>query len=348
MDKYKILIVDDNEDNLVITSRLLKKEGYEVSTVSTGFDCLKILKTFKPDLILLDVLLPDINGYEVCRLIKSDIENQDVIIIYFTSVNRSSEVKAEGYQKGADGYITRPISNTELVSIIQAYLKVLKKARELKKSEQRFNFLSDLSFEGLLIHDKKNIIDVNKKLLNMMGFNSVEELPQVSSMIEFVALDSREFVAEKLRQNYEGTYVANLIRKDGSIFPAEINAKNIMINDQMARAVSIRDITERFVLEREVKLALEKAIESSKMKSQFVANVSHEIRTPINSILTITELIKDTPLNKEQLDYIELTKKSAESLLHIVNDILDISKIEAGKLEIENVDFDLYLSLIHI
>lgn len=342
MEKYKILIVDDDIDNLTITSRIFTQEGYEVSTASTGFDCLKIVKEFKPDLILLDVLLPDISGYEVCRLIKSDVDNRDLIIIYFTSVNRSSEIKAEGYQMGADGYITRPISKTELISIIQVYLRVLKKAKELKRSEQRFSLLSDLSFEGLLIHDKKSIIDVNKKLLNMMGYNSIEELPIVSSIIEFVAPDSRNFVKEKLEQNYEGTYIANLKRKDGTIFPAEINAKNITINGNLARAVSIKDITEKFRLEREVHQALQKAIESSKMKSQFVANVSHEIRTPINSILTITELILDTPLNKEQLEYIEMTKKSANILLHIVNDILDISKIESGKLEIENTDFDFY------
>ncbi|MCX8027014.1 MAG: response regulator [Thermodesulfovibrionales bacterium] len=342
MERYKILLVDDDVDHLAIVSRILKKEGFEVNTVSTGLECLKVVKTYKPDLILLDILLPDISGYEVCRLIKSDSDTQDIIIIYLTSVNRSSDIKAEGYQKGADGYIIRPISNNELLSIIHAYLRVLKKARQLQRSEQRFNLLSDLSFEGLVVHDKENILDVNQTLLKMMGYNSIEELPKTSSILDFVAPDSRDLVLEKLSQNFEGTYVANLIRKNGSIFPAEINVKNITINKQPARAVSIRDITERYLLEREVKLALNKAIEASKMKSQFVANVSHEIRTPIHSILTITELIKDTHLTKEQLEYVEMARIAAQNLLDIVNDILDISKIEAGKIEIERIDFDLY------
>lgn len=345
MENKKILIVDDNLDNLTITSKILKKEGFEVTTVSSGFECLKILKEFKPDLILLDILLPDIDGYEVCRIIKSNTENQDVIVIYLTAINRSSEVKAEGYRQGADGYITRPISNYELISVINTYFKILDKSKNLRKSEERFNLLSDLSFEGLLIHDKKSIIDVNKTLLNIMGYNSVEELPQFKSILEFVAPDSKAFVKEKLEQDYVGTYVANLIRKDRSIFPAEINVKNITINGLPARAVSIRDITERFILEREVKSALKKALEASRLKSEFVANVSHEIRTPISSILTVNDLLRDTPLTEEQLKYIEMSQRSAETLLSIVNDILDISKIEAGKIDIEEIDFDLYALL---
>lgn len=259
-----------------------------------------------------------------------------------TAVNRAPDIKAQGYEQGADGYITRPISNVELVSIINVYLKLLIKIRQLKRSEMRWNLLSDLSFEGLLIHDTKNIIDINKTLLNMMGYDSIEELPEFSSLIEFVAPDSKALVLEKFEQKFTGTYRANLKKRNGIIFPVEINCKNITIDGKPARAISIQDITERCLLESEVNNALKKALEASKMKSQFVANVSHEIRTPITSIATIIELIKDTPLSKEQLDYIEMIRQSANNLLIIINDLLDISKIESGKIEIEDIEFDMF------
>ncbi|MFQ3573990.1 MAG: response regulator [Thermodesulfovibrionales bacterium] len=346
MENYKILVVDDNIDNLVITSRLLKKEGYEVMTVSSGLECIKEVKSFKPDLILLDVLLPDISGFEVCRIIKSDQETKDIVIIYYTSVDRSPEVKAEGYRQGADGYIARPISNNEFLSILQAYFRILKKARQIKDSEARWGILSDLSFDGIVIHDKQKVIDANKVMLNMMGYSSIDEVNEASSILDFVAPDSREIVSQKMEQDFEGTFTANLVRKDGSIFPADLSVKNVLIDGKIARAVTVRDITERFLLEREIKRAMEDAIEASRMKSQFVANVSHEIRTPINSLQTIIELVRDTPLTKEQVYYLDLAQKSINCLLDIVNDILDLSKIEAGKIDLKDEDFD-FLGLIN-
>lgn len=82
-----------------------------------------------------------------------------------------------------------------------------------------------------------------------------------------------------------------------------------------------------------------KAIEASKAKSMFLANMSHEIRTPLNGVVGFTELLKDTPLNKEQIEFIEIIQKSSDNLLEIINNILDVSKIESNKIDIENIEF---------
>jgi two-component system, sensor histidine kinase and response regulator len=109
--------------------------------------------------------------------------------------------------------------------------------------------------------------------------------------------------------------------------------------------MTARDITPRKQAEDDLRSAKEAAEAASQAKSEFLANISHEFRTPMNGILGMTELILDTEINPEQREYLEMVKTSADSLLHLLSDILDFSKVEAGKLELVDHEFALAPSL---
>jgi DNA-binding response OmpR family regulator len=118
----EILIVDDEPSIVVPIQFLMEQQGYNVLVAGNGEDALDIIYKYKLDLILLDIMLPRIDGYEVCEIVRLDPRYRDIKIIFLTAKGREVEI-AKGLALGADAYITKPFSNTELVSQVKELLE---------------------------------------------------------------------------------------------------------------------------------------------------------------------------------------------------------------------------------
>lgn len=135
--QFTVLVVDDYAGNLFLSTTLLKSAGYESLEATTGEECLKILETLHPDLVLLDVMLPDMSGIDICRQIKNDRDLRHIFVILISGIQISSEHQADGLDVGADGYITRPISNKEFLARVQAGERIKRAEDALREKERQ-------------------------------------------------------------------------------------------------------------------------------------------------------------------------------------------------------------------
>lgn len=134
--EFTVLVTDDSPDILLLSTSILRRAGYRVLEASTGKECLDAVYAHHPDLVVLDVILPDTTGIDVCRQIKNDARSEDIFVILASGIQISSEYQAEGLDIGADGYIVRPISNREFLARVQAGERI-KRAEDALREKER-------------------------------------------------------------------------------------------------------------------------------------------------------------------------------------------------------------------
>lgn len=213
----------------------------------------------------------------------------------------------------------------------------------LTKSQKLYESIFNQTKDAIYISNKSGqLIDFNQATIELLGY-SEEELGHLDILKLFKNENDREAFQEEIRANsFTKDFEASFLTKDNTVKYCLISASIVQTEEFEGYHSIVRDITERKQAEQ-LRKAKEIAEQSTKMKEQFLANISHEMRTPMNAILGMSNLMLQTPLDKEQDSYMNSVKQSSKNLLGIINDILEVSSIENGKIDFESKPFNLHI-----
>ena len=220
-----------------------------------------------------------------------------------------------------------------------------------KRVEERTAYLNALIENnplGIIVMDRERRVTVANPAFEKTFQFALSEMddPLVSGLMTPAMRDEMRWVSDETFAGRSVELVIRRYRKDGAALDFELHAVPLIVGGNVVGSLRIlQDITQRKRAEAELKRAMEAAKAANQAKSEFLANMSHEIRTPMNGILGMTELALDTSLNPEQREYLTTVRSCGDSLLILINDILDFSKLEAGKMELDMVEFSLRDSL---
>ena len=261
-----ILIVDDEPQNRRLLEALLVPEGYRIISASCGAEALKLIAADPPDLVLLDVMMPAMDGYEVARRMKSHPASSSIPIIMVTALI-DAKARHAGLDAGAEEFLTKPVDRNELwlrvrnLLRLKAYSDLLENNNEVLEEQliertvdlQRFRVAMDATAEAIVMVDRTtgSLVEVNTTACSMLGY-SRQELFELGPTAIWTESDERleEMYDELIADGSTGEVIDLLLRKDGSTIPVEIHRHAQQFGDGWVIVGVFRDITDRKESER--------------------------------------------------------------------------------------------------
>ena len=358
----RILVVEDSPDIRVLVRMLLEAGGHEVTTVSDGRAGVETTRLERPDLVLMDLSLPILSGWEATKEIKEHPDTATIPVVAVTAHAMHGD-RERALAAGCDGFIPKPIDEETFEPLVRSYLRPAPQefpppapgepAPEIKPSVTEPGRI-------LVVDDNDEVAQIIRNDLEAEGHEVVvaRNLDEASSVAQEDRLFDLAIVDVMLGTDSGYDLAADLVSRSGEYLPVllvtagEIDrekgfaagaddfiAKPLDPAELGARARSLirvgRAIRSQGRAARERSEAYEKLAELDRLKSDFLSTVSHELRTPLNTIILLSHLIEregQNPADEERrLHDIHVIRESAETLLRMINNILDLAKLEAGQ-----------------
>ncbi|MBE8991798.1 ATP-binding protein [Nostoc sp. LEGE 12450] len=333
--KADILVIDDTPENLNLLSAMLTEQGYKVRSVTKGSTGLRGANAVPPDLILLDVNMPEMNGYEVCEHLKASDRTRKIPVIFISALGDVLD-KVKAFAVGGVDYITKPFQLEEVLARIENHLTIWKLQQQLQaqnerlqqeihdraKAEEKFAKVFRSSPNPIAIATVSNarFIDVNPSFLKMSGYSLDEVIGNTATELNL----GKNTVA--IAQTIQ------LLPETGSLYNLEFEfstkcaeLKTILISLELIDLAGVpcalliaNDITER-----------------KRLENEFISLVSHELRTPLTSTMGALDLLGSEQLgtlNEQGQKVLSIATTNTERLIRLVNDILDLERMKSGKI----------------
>jgi signal transduction histidine kinase/DNA-binding response OmpR family regulator len=348
--QISILVIEDNPADQELLVENLQNTNLAIIDIKTAArlsDAITLLRQQSFSLIFLDFYLPDSSGMESFTVLSK--ENSKIPVIILSGLS-DTELSLKAIALGAQDFLIKgDYTEQSLEKAVRYSIERKKNLEIIEENNERHNTISKATND--IIWDW-NLI-TNKVLWTGQGLKSyisediaVKDIPD-DFLINGLHPEERTNVIDSLDaviSSGGSTWQCDhrFLKNDGSY--AYMNTRGYISVDDANKPVriigSMQDITQRKNAELELISAKMEAVEARKSQEQFLANMSHEIRTPMNGIMGMVQLIGGTNLSNEQKEYVETIKESASNLLVIINDILDFTKIVAGKVLIEHIDYN--------
>lgn len=305
--QYSMLIVDDDASILEMLKFIFSKEKESINTFYTtsAREGLELAVNNKPDLIMLDVLMPEMDGFELCSLIKSRKELQNIPIIFITSARDTQQI-VDGFKVGAVDYITKPFNKSELLARIHTHLE-LKKSRDMiirqnfqlkneidtrKEAEEKFRALSETAFEAILFSDDDRILEVNEAALQLFGYTYQQIIGlSIHNLFKVPQTEpSSAFAQNELADEIIG------IKASQEEFYCEVHGRKIQYRGKWVSVTAVRDISFRKDVERQIMNAIIHTEE--KERSRF----ARDLHDGLGALLSTVKIFANLAQKKEKTE----------------------------------------------
>jgi len=356
-DQVNILLVDDQPKNLLALESILGGGGQTLVKAHSGRAALRHLLENEFAVILLDVQMPEMDGFETATLIRQRERSRDTPIIFLTALPRSETNVFRGYELGAVDYIFKPFHPEILRSKVNVFVELFRKneavkrqATELARLSRRHQLILNTAADGLVgLDNSGNVTFANPAATRMLGRRTPEIVSQdLHSLVHpifpgVITCNTAEcelFAALHDGESHEAVE-DTFFRSDGRSFPVEFSIARITEEDDpnpRGTVINFRDITERraAALAAEAERRYREAEAQNRAKDNFLATLSHELRTPMTSILGWVQFLRTGEYSPEELDEaLETVEASARLQARLIDDMLDVSRIVLGKFQVD-------------